>query len=280
MEVQEFYNTETQGVQKLQFLGRDLYHLSVSCPGWEVNQDSSAVIEISKDMGLLVVADGMGGLEKGEKISKMAIETIVKNLKDSRNRASKISHIILDALEDAHQQIKESKIQGGTTLSLCEITPEYIRFYNIGDSFGLLLGSRGLVKYRTIDDSVTGYGVESGLITEEKALVHEESNIITNALGLDDFRVEVSCKLYPSKYDLILLSSDGLSANLTTDQVVEGVVAGAFESKLANVTQKAQARMSDESSKIYNPDDLTCLLFSYPGLGEFTLPEESLPEGV
>lgn len=268
MEVQAFYNTVDSSVQKYTFLGRDLYHFARACPGHEINQDSSAIIHISQEMGLLVVADGMGGMEKGEKISKLAIETLVQQLKDTRNRESKISHIILDALEDAHQKIKESKIQGGTTLSICEVTSDYIRFYNIGDSFGLLSGSRGLVKYRTIDDSITGYGVESGLITEEKALTHEHSNIITNALGLDDFRVEVSCKLFPSRYDLILMSSDGLSANLTTDSIVATITSGPYENKLDSVVQLATKQMTTESAKYHNPDDLSCFLFSYPGTGD------------
>lgn len=269
MMIQEFFNQSSQEVQSYQFLGRELYHTTSACPGWDVNQDSSAFIEVSKDMGILIVADGMGGLEKGERVSKMAIQKIIEHIKGSSKRESKMSHIILDALDDAHQTIKEHKIQGGTTISLCEVTRDYVRFYNIGDSFGLLLGSRGLIKYRTIDDSITGYGVESGLISEEKALVHENSNIITNALGLDDFRVEVSCKLVPSKYDLIFLSSDGVSANLTTDKIAEVIAQGAYESKLSHISSIARKKMESESSKFSNPDDLTCFLFSYPGVGEF-----------
>lgn len=263
-QIREFYNFNSKEVVKHSFLGRDLYHLSTPCPGREITQDSSAFMEISEDVGIILLADGMGGMQSGELISKMAIQEIILTIKGTKKRDNKLATLILDGLEKAHKKIKASGIQGGTTMTICEVTPEHVRFYNIGDSFGLLLGARGSLKYKTIDDSITGLGVESGLLSEEKALTHEDSNVITNALGLDDFRVEISCQLAPSKYDLILLSSDGLSANMTTTTMIEHVAAGSVDSKLSSVTDLAQKIMTNEKAKVNHPDDLTAFLLSYP----------------
>ena len=265
MSEQNFFNYDSTGVNKLSFFSRDLFHISTACPGRDINQDSSALIEVNDDLGVIIVADGMGGYEKGERASRMAIEIVEKKLKlisSGKKNMDDVPTLVLEALDEAHQEIKNAKFQGGTTFSLSEIRSDFIRLYNLGDSFGLLLGSRGLVKYRTIDDSITGHGIESGLLSEEKALVHDEGHIITNALGLDDFRVEVSCRLIPAKTDFLFMASDGVSANLTTDQISEILASGPTEEKLKNLHQRVRELMLNESSKVGSPDDLTCFLLA------------------
>ena len=270
MRIKTFYNQRLGEIKKFSFLGGDLYHLSRPCPTRSEdapNEDSSAFVEISPDSGLLVVADGMGGMEKGDKVSKMAIELLVielKRYKRKLTRNQRMSQIILDALEAVQAEVRKLKISGGTTLSICHIYKGSLRFYNIGDSFCLLSGARGMIKYRSLDDSVTGHGVEAGLMSEEKALGHEDSNIVTNSLGPDEFRVEVSCRLYPSKSDLILLSTDGMSANLTTDQIIEQISTGPGAERLQKVSDLVFQRMNKSELKSSNPDDYTAFLFHFP----------------
>lgn len=260
MEAKTFINSHVEEISSHSFFGGDLFQYSQVCPGYDINQDSSGFLEVPGKLGLLVIADGMGGHEKGELASKTVVTGLMSQMKKF-HESKPYSEIILDSIEKSHQKIKESPEMGGTTLTVCEMTKNYVRFYNIGDSFALVMTPKGGFRFRTIDDSITGYGVESGLITEEKALVHAESNVITNALGMDDYRIEVSCKIQISKGDLILLSSDGLSANLTTEVITGTITSGHSDNRLEGVVHLAREQMVDEKAKIRNPDDLTCFLY-------------------
>ncbi|TNE96644.1 MAG: serine/threonine-protein phosphatase [Deltaproteobacteria bacterium] len=255
-----WYNNQKDEVNELSFLSGKLFHYSMGAPGYDINQDSSAYVNIDNKTGFLMVADGMGGHEKGELASKTALSTLASQLK--KNYETKpVCEIILDSIEKINEKITKSEEMGGTTLTVCEFGKNYVRFFNIGDSFGLVMNEKGHYRFRTIDDSITGYGVESGLITEEKALVHEESNVITNALGFGDYRVEVSCKQKVDKGDIILISTDGLSANLTTEVITGAISSGDSENRLSSLVNLARTQMMDENAKIRNLDDLTCFLF-------------------
>ncbi len=255
-----WYNNQKDEINELVFLSGNLFHYSSPCPGYEINQDSSAYVNIDNKTGFLMVADGMGGHAKGDLASKTALSTLSSQLKKYHD-TKPVCEIILDSIDKINEKITKSDDMGGTTLTICEFSKNYVRFFNIGDSFGLVMNSKGVFRFRTIDDSITGYGVESGLITEEKALVHEESNVITNALGFGDYRVEVSCKQKVEKGDVILISTDGLSANLTTEVITGEISSGESENRLASLVNLARTQMMDESAKIRNPDDLTCFLY-------------------
>jgi serine/threonine protein phosphatase PrpC len=260
VESKSWYNNQKDNISEFDLINGKIFHYSMVCPGYDINQDSSAYVNIDNKVAFLMVADGMGGHERGELASKTVLSMMSSALK-KHYESKPVSEIILDTIEKANDKICKSEEMGGTTLTVCEVTKNYVRFFNIGDSFGLIINNAGTFKFRTIDDSITGYGVESGLITEEKALTHEESNIITNALGFEEYRVEVSCKYKISSDDLILISSDGLSANLTTEVITGSITSGDPENRLQNIVNLARTQMEDESAKIRNPDDLTCFLY-------------------
>lgn len=260
VEGKSWYNNQKEDISEFKALKGKLFHYSQVCPGYDINQDSSAYLNINNNVLFLMVADGMGGHERGELASKTVLSTLSSALK-KHYETKPVSEIILDTIEKANDKICKSEEMGGTTLSVCEITKNYVRFFNIGDSFGLILDNKGHFRFRTIDDSITGYGVESGLITEEKALTHEESNIITNALGFEEYRIEVSCKHKLNSGDIILVSSDGLSANMTTEVITGSITSGNEENRLLNLINLAKNQMNDESAKIRNPDDLTSFLY-------------------
>ena len=259
-ESKSWFNNQKEDISEYNLINGKVFHYSMMCPGYDINQDSSAYVNIDNKVAFLMVADGMGGHERGELASKTALSMLISALKKNYDLKPN-SEIILDTIEKADDKICKSEEMGGTTLTVCELTKNYVRFFNIGDSFGLIINTAGTFKFRTIDDSITGYGVESGLITEEKALIHDESNIITNALGFEEYRVEVSCKYKIASDDLILMSSDGLSANLTTEVITGSITSSDPENRLKNLVSLAQAQMEDSSAKIRNPDDLTCFLY-------------------
>jgi PPM family protein phosphatase len=202
----------------------------------EHNEDAVASDET---VGLVVLADGMGGYKAGEVASEMAVLSITAELKEtiSYQRPGKIdaelgkqaeARLILDAVKSANEVIysvsqTQSQCAGmGTTLVVGVFTNNKLLVGHIGDSRMYRLRSEVLTQI-TEDHSLLQEQIKSGLITAEQAKYSANKNLVTRALGIDqevelelnEFDVEVN--------DIYLLCSDGLS-DLVEDNTMESVL--------------------------------------------------------
>ncbi len=172
------------------------------------------------ELGLFLVADGMGGMDAGEVASAIARDEI-----NSRMRAGAE---LVEAITSSHHSIKESAQRGigaygmGTTIvAVHALNAEYEVAW-VGDSRAYLWDNATHELSRlTRDHSFVEMLLASGSITPDQAHKHPKKNLITQCLGqpnVDEVQVS-SIKGTLKKEQLILLCSDGLNDELTDEQI-------------------------------------------------------------
>ncbi len=160
-------------------------------------------------LGLWLVADGMGGHEFGEVASALARDTIVEQV---RNGAP-----LSDAIRAADQSIiqqsqrRNEALPMGTTIVAAQLSGTRFEIAWVGDSRIYLWD--GQLQQLSQDHSYVQELIEQGAITAEQARSHPHRNVITQALGVTDpqaLKVEVMRgELKPQMQ--LLLCSDGLT---------------------------------------------------------------------
>ncbi len=213
--------------------------------------------------GIFVVADGMGGHKTGEVASRLAVETILQNLK-GREPSPKA---LVEALEEAnrliYQQAQWADRRGmGTTVTALVLDPPYALIGHVGDSRAYLF-RHGVLKQLTEDHSWVAERVRQGILSPEEARVHRWRNVITNALGsFPEARVDLlGLSLEPK--DTLLLCTDGLYGVLE-DRVLARVLK-------AFPPEEAVQRLIALANEWGGPDNIS--------VGVIRLPER-LPEKV
>ena len=198
----------------------------------EHNEDA---IASDVEMGLVVLADGMGGYNAGEVASEIAILTIVAELKeamvalepgqtDAVTGMQAESGLLIDAVANANQSIyqvaqEQPQCAGmGTTLVTGLFTNDKILVGHIGDSRMYRLRGEELTQI-TEDHSLLNEQIKSGLITPEQAKYSSNKNLVTRALGVDP-EVELELHEYDVEVgDIYLLCSDGLSDLVDEEEI-------------------------------------------------------------
>lgn len=236
---------------------------SARCPGRATgNEDAAAMLPFGPDAAVLVVADGVGGGRSGARAAGLAVQAIWRSLLEGQREGWKLRTAMLNGIERANEAVRELGIGAATTLAAVEIQQDRVRPYHVGDSPILLIGQRGKVKFETISHSPVGFAVESGLLDARDAMHHEDRHLVSNLIGSDDMRIEVGAERRLAPRDTLLLSSDGLSDNLTTREIAERVRRGplleAAEALASTARRRMYAPSDHEPSK---PDDLTLLVF-------------------
>jgi PPM family protein phosphatase len=190
----------------------------------EHNEDTIAV---EQDVGLFVLADGMGGYNAGEVASGIAAKTILNLVREAfqnqelagTDRVTGLmrpSIILRDAILRANKIIHQtSKTQPqcegmGTTIVAALFYDNKIITAHVGDSrLYRLRGDR--FEQLTMDHSLLQELVDRGFYSAEEAARSTNKNYVTRALGVEA-TVEVDVREYPAERgDYYVLCSDGLS---------------------------------------------------------------------
>jgi protein phosphatase len=190
----------------------------------EHNEDT---IGTDADIGLVVLADGMGGYKAGEVASGIAVRTVMSLVKEAVEREdlslpdtatglSRPGILLRDAINRANKIIYQTaKTQAncegmGTTVVAGLFFDDNLTVAHVGDSrLYCLRGSE--FRQVTQDHSLLQELVARGFYTPEEAHRAAAKNYVTRALGVEP-TVEVDVTEVPvSKDDLYVLCSDGLS---------------------------------------------------------------------
>lgn len=170
------------------------------------------------ELGLWLVADGMGGHEFGEVASALARDTIVNEI-----RAGKpLSHAIRAADEEIikHSRRRAEALPMGTTIAAVRVNGDRFEVSWVGDSRVYLWN--GELRQISQDHSYVQELIDQGAITHEQARSHPHRNVVTQALGVTDpqsLKVEsITGEFKPGMQ--LLLCSDGL-----TEEVDDGSIA-------------------------------------------------------
>lgn len=264
-----FFDRDMDGAEIVPFAGGRAAVFTARSPGKaSPNEDAVALVGVSADHGVLAVADGAGGLPSGERASRLALEVLASAIQeaaasrpDAGNGAPGLSTSIVDAIGVANQRILEAG-GGATTLAAAEVVQGVVRAYHVGDSTILLSGQRGRLKLQTVAHSPVGYAVESGMLGEEEAMVHEDRHLVSNLLGSADMRIEIGSAVTLARRDTLLIASDGLSDNVYSAEIVECVRKGPLEraaSELCAISQRRMGKLDEGHPS--KPDDLSFIVF-------------------
>jgi len=184
----------------------------------QINEDYFACVVTLQGRVLAVVADGMGGHQAGDVASRLAVERIVRELRDLQadlepeDEREKLMQALLLANEEVFRYAEEHpECNGmGTTVVAALLNPQGGVMAHIGDSRLYHYGAHGLT-LQTEDHSLVQELMRSGQITIEEASVHPQRNVLMRALGTErDVIVDLG-QLTWSEGDVVLLCSDGLS---------------------------------------------------------------------
>jgi protein phosphatase len=196
------------------------------------NEDS---IGFDADLGLAVLADGMGGYSAGEVASGIAVAMLMSDLKaalvqqatplTARNgcdvsRVDLLKEGIVRAnasiMLAAANQLQYSGM--GTTLVTALFHDDRVAVGHVGDS--RLYRLRGEASEQiTRDHSLLQEQIDRGLLTREQARRSQNKNLVTRALGIDP-GVSADIHLYGVLVgDIYLMCSDGLSDMVSDDDM-------------------------------------------------------------
>ncbi|HWP94414.1 MAG TPA: Stp1/IreP family PP2C-type Ser/Thr phosphatase [Gammaproteobacteria bacterium] len=178
------------------------------------------------DIGLVVLADGMGGYKAGEVASAIAVQTVRERVAEGLKKAHKQETrnggyaaetlLLRDAIERANEIIHQTaksqpQCEGmGTTIVACLYYDNRVSIAHVGDS-RLYRLRRDRFEQITLDHSLLQELVSRGFYTPEEARKSLNKNLVTRALGIEPtVQVEVQEDVVLTG-DIHLLCSDGLS---------------------------------------------------------------------
>lgn len=205
--------------------------------GRKENQDAAGIKDTALGL-LVVVCDGMGGMQGGSVASELAVRTILETVA-AADKQDNPSMVLIKAIQSANTAIIEEgnmhpDLTGmGTTVTALLLSPYSAITAHIGDSRIYQLRN-GKKVYRTFDHSMVFEMVRKNVISEEQARLSAQSNVILKALGvMPDVEVEVK-ELPYLKGDRFVLCTDGfwgampesdfirhLSVRNTIDKILE-----------------------------------------------------------
>ena len=191
------------------------------------------------EIGLWVVADGMGGHEAGDVASQMIVSslgkihegiTLDRYIDDIEDRILKVNERLI-----AKARESEKNVTIGSTVVGMLAYDELCTFFWAGDSrlYRLRDGSLGQM---TTDHSQVEIYIDQGLISRQQAATHPHGNMITRAVGAaEDLYIDFDIQeMQPS--DRYMLCSDGLTKHLEDIEFEEMLSEGSVEEACKELT--------------------------------------------
>lgn len=185
-----------------------------------------------------VVADGMGGLSGGDKVSAYVVSSMLELLKSRAADIPVHTHLArsLCAINDS---VLASGIKGGSTAAAVICLPSGVYWCAAGDSRIYLLRNDTLAALNEDSDYMNELieQVISGSLTYEDAADNSQKDALARYIGCKGgISPDVNVKPFvPRKNDKLLLCSDGVYNALSTPELIESLNRGAYEA--ANVIE-------------------------------------------
>ena len=241
-------------------------------------EESRSIIKSKMRMvRLLVVADGMGGHQNGDKASEIASKAI-KDVWSQELDNGTAKHLILEhGIQKANQDIldyttKHPEASGMGTTSVCAIVEgNDVVLANVGDSRAYKISDE--IHQVTKDHSYVQEKVDSGEITKDQAREDPRNNEITKAVGLSSSLEVDTMKLTLDSDESLLLCCDGVNDHLSDDEI-QKIVRDSPDPDTAcqKIVDMANEKggfdnisliiLSAEGSDIKEPDDATTEIIS------------------
>ncbi len=205
---------------------------------WFIPGNTNEEITMGPNGCVLVVADGMGGMNAGEVASELATVGIkeafakVSDLSEIIKNNGRIEMFLRKVIADADALIKQrlkedpSTTGMGTTVVLVWVLGTTAHVVWCGDSRAYLFNPNSGIVRLTKDHSYVQELVDSGKLDAELAFNHPNSNIITRSLGDSPSKVHPDySRRELQQGDTLLLCSDGLCGLCRDEEICDIMVA-------------------------------------------------------
>ncbi len=196
------------------------------------NQDNYRAGEHKNGLIWALVCDGMGGAQGGRLASALACEYMERAFTENLNNLntnSEIKKFLFDVASDANKIIfshaqKDENLKGmGTTLVCAIIKDNNVQCVHAGDSRAYIY-SKATLNQITKDHSMVQELVEQNRISQREAYFHPNKNLITRALGVNDYVDLEHSEHTMQSDDVLLLCTDGLT-NSVKDELITKIIA-------------------------------------------------------
>lgn len=223
---------------------------------WVVPADTGQALSLGERGCIMVVADGMGGQNAGEVASAIAIDTVrelfsptklpTQILEDSEQIKSYLKRVITEAdvriKQHAHNDPSTEGM--GSTIVMVWVVRDVAYVAWLGDSRAYsYLPDKGIGRLSK-DHSYVQTLVDAHKLTDEEAMNHPNSNIITRSLGDTAQRAKADVASYQLQNgEVILLCSDGL-CGVCRDAVIGHIVESNYDNLQLCKEQLTQAALA------------------------------------
>ena len=231
------------------------------------NEDSLSLLP---DLGVAVVADGMGGHPGGDVASRIAAETATRILQDQLPQGGDAQEVMLRSVLSAHAAIRaegerKPDLDGmGTTITALALDPVSDTFVlgHVGDSRAYRYRA-GTLTQLTKDDTWVQERIDAQQLTPEQARRHPFSHLLTQCLGLEDTPVPHISRGPVQVGDVYLLCTDGL-VGMVEDQALEEIlgreIGGNGDSADALHREPVVRALVDAANEAGGYDNITAVL--------------------
>ena len=216
---------------------------------------------LAPELGLYLVADGMGGHSAGQVASALAAEGALEAVAALEGGTVSMTEKLRQAVEIANRRIyvtaiSKPELSGmGTTLVAILATAERVALAHVGDSRAYLV-RRGRIRCLTDDHSLVGELLRRREIDERAARDHPHRHVLTRAVGVRRVVQPDLAELTPLAGDLFLMCSDGLTTHVSDDEIAEHVASGAEPQEICDTLV---ARANERGGE----DNITVVLVRY-----------------
>ena len=194
--------------------------------------DSGRVREINEDafcvdafLGLVVVADGVGGGERGDIASRMAVESVQNRYDEKmrdRDAGGDEAAWLAEGIASANKAINSLFVAGktATTVVAGAFVPHGVHIAHVGDSRAYRLRAGELTQL-TKDHSLLNAYIEAGVLDEASAPSFKLRNVLTRGVGHLPEVASDSAYFSHEAGDRYLFCTDGLTDLVSADEIAE-----------------------------------------------------------
>jgi serine/threonine protein phosphatase PrpC len=210
------------------------------------------------EIGLYVLADGMGGAKAGEYASRMAVDTVAEIVRETGRRDSQV---LLKAVEEANSRVLKAAhgdptLEGmGTTLVAALEVEGNLCIASVGDSRAYVLDDGGLRKVTDDQTWVNEVGRPMGL-DEESLRNHPWRHVLTMAIGASAPLTVNYYSVPLSPGTLVLICSDGLHGVIGPAEMEQILRGGRNGVSL----EESCRRLVQAAKEAGGPDNVTAVL--------------------
>lgn len=232
----------------------------------EVQEDATGCL-MEGNTAVLVVCDGIGGLERGDLAARTATDTVLRLVSeyDWREAPSAFLRYLLEETNEAVFQMRDEKgrsVQGGCTLALALIAGRKLYVANVGDSRVYLI-KKGASRQLSVDHNYAGQ-LARQLKANEITQAEYEENIprgaaLTSYIGMGELREWFLTEepVLLDRDEIVFLESDGLYKLLNDREIMEQIRANIRE---LNTAGEALLREAETRAGKYQ-DNTSIVLF-------------------